>query len=79
MNNLENVTKKLETNKQMLEKLLTKKQNIEDQIEKLQNKILNQEFVLRNLKRKQEKASTTEENFDIEHSSLNLFEDSGTL
>lgn len=61
MNNLENVTKKLEINKEMLEKLLTKKQNIENQIERLQNKILNQEFVLRNLKRIQEKKTTTEE------------------
>lgn len=61
MNNLENVTKKLEINKENLEKLLTKKKNIEDQIEKLQNKISNQGFVLRNLRRKQEKDSTTEE------------------
>jgi hypothetical protein len=61
VNNLENVTKKLEINKENLEKLLTKKKNIEDQIEKLQNKISNQGFVLRNLRRKQEKDSTTEE------------------
>lgn len=55
MTNKENLTEKIEKNKQLLSSLVTKKTRLEEQIFNLQKKIQNQENALLNLPEKEEK------------------------
>ena len=54
----ENLEKKLETNKELLDKLLKKKENLEMTIRNLENKIANQEHCLRNIPQKEQQFPT---------------------
>ena len=50
MNNVENLVKNLDRNRELLGNLKRKEENLRRQIQQLENKISNQEFNLKNIK-----------------------------